>query len=299
VISALVTPFSSGGDVNHEAFQRHVQALSEAGIHGYFVNGTTAEGAYLSTEEKRVQLRIARETAGAGQIICSAAIQPSTEAVLVEMEALEPEEPDYVVAVPPFYYAVSQEGIYEHFRRIAQASSAPLIVYDIPQHTQNAVGPALRRRLVREGICVGIKDSTGNFPDFSRLLLEPELGHVAWIQGNDVLDCASLQLGAAGMVSGLSNVAPEVFVRLYEASRQGDHEAMCEAQRRINRLADIGQAAGGSPVSGIKAALSLEGHCSHQLRVPGDTATESQKQAVGAILSELGLEFGSAARGMR
>ena len=132
VIPAIITPMNEDGSIDFASLEKQAAYLSEAGVHGFFIGGTTAEGAYLSTEEKGEVFKVVRRVTGGKQFLCAAYIQPSTAAVLGEMRALEASRPEFVVAVTPYYLSMRQEDILAHYRRIAAAAPAPLILYNIP-----------------------------------------------------------------------------------------------------------------------------------------------------------------------
>ena len=139
VIPAIITPMDQQGKIDYGLLEKQAAYLSEAGVNGFFIGGTTAEGAYLSTQEKREVFKVVRRVTAGKQFLCAAYIQPSTALVLEQMHALEATEPEYVVVVTPYYLAMRQEDILEHYRRIAAAAPAPLILYNIPGNTHNLI----------------------------------------------------------------------------------------------------------------------------------------------------------------
>ena len=168
VIPAIITPMDEQGAIDFALLEKQTEYLAAAGVHGFFVGGTTAEGAYLSTREKGEVFRAVRSVTGGRQFLCAAYIRSCTASVLEEMRALEKTEPDFVVAVSPYYLAMRQQDIKAHFRAIAREASAPLIIYNIPGNTHNPIALETVLELAEEDNVVGIKDSTGNFVEFSR-----------------------------------------------------------------------------------------------------------------------------------
>ena len=106
VIPAIISPMDEQGKIDFDLLGKQAAYLSEAGVHGFFIGGTTAEGAYLSTEEKGEIFKVVRQVIKADQFLCAAYIRPSTTAVLEQMRALEATEPDYIVTVTPYYLAM-------------------------------------------------------------------------------------------------------------------------------------------------------------------------------------------------
>jgi 4-hydroxy-tetrahydrodipicolinate synthase len=283
VIPAIITPLTEQGKIDFELLEKQASYLSGAGVHGFFVGGTTAEGAYLSTEEKGEIFRIVRRVSGGRQFLCAAYIQPSTDAVLEQMRDLKATEPDYIVVVTPYYLAMRQEDILQHFRRVAAAAPAPLILYNIPGNTHNPIALDTVLQLAQEKNIVGIKDSTGNFIDFSRGVLGGHPEGFVWIQGEDYLDGPSLMVGCHGIVTGLGNARIEPYVRIYQAAREEDWQTVRACQARINALYGIIRLCGNS-IAAAKVAAELAGRGSRWMRQRSQSLTDEQIEEVAAIL---------------
>lgn len=288
VIPALITPMKQDGSVDWKSMEANVDYLSKAGVHGFFVNGTTAEGPILTRSEKREAVRLVKEVSGGKQTICAACIAPAVSLVLEEVADIAPLEPDYIVCVAPFYYPVPQRVIIDHFTRICASTDIPVIFYDIPQHTHNPVELPTRLALVESGSGAGFKDSSGDFVAFSRSILGTRRKDFAWIQGDDLLDGYSMGIGAKGVVSGLSNITPKHHLELIELAERGEFAQLLEIQKKINRLAGVIPAAGGRVIAGIKAATARLGRGEPWLRHTGLTVDERERAAVFAVIDELG-----------
>jgi 4-hydroxy-tetrahydrodipicolinate synthase len=142
-------------------------------------------------------------------------------------------------------------------------------------------------QLAREPGVAGTKDSTGDFIGFSRGVLGHQAEDFAWIQGHDPLDGASLMLGARGIVSGLGNVRMDDYVAMYAAAQARDWEGVKELQRRINALFEIIRVCDGRTIAAIKAALSIEGRCTHWMRIRSMSASAEDLAAVERVLGNL------------
>jgi 4-hydroxy-tetrahydrodipicolinate synthase len=285
VIPAIITPLTEQGKIDFDLLEKQASYLSGAGVHGFFVGGTTAEGAYLGTEEKREIFKVVRRVTEGGQFLCAAYIEPSTDAVLEQMRALEATEPDYVVAVTPYYLAMRQEDILHHFRRVAAAAPAPLILYNIPGNTHNPIALQTVLQLAQEKNIAGIKDSTGNFVDFSRGVLGKNPEGFVWIQGEDYLDGPSLMVGCNGIVTGLGNARIEPYVSMYRAAREEDWRTVRACQARINVLYGIIRLCGNS-IAAAKAAAELAGRGSRWMRQRSQSLTDEQIKEAAQILGE-------------
>ncbi len=287
VIPALITPMNENGKVDFDLLSQQAQFLSDAGVHGFFVNGTTAEGPILTRTEKKEAVRVVKEASGGRQAICAACIAPSADQAIEEVRDLESVEPDYIVCVTPFYFPVNQAAIIDHYEKISKSTDLPLIFYDIPQHTGNPIAIETRFELIRRGLGVGFKDSTGNFVNFSRSIYESPKTDFIWIQGDDFLDAYSVEVGAKGVVTGLSNITPEPYLELFRRAEANDRAGMIDVQKRINAMAGVIGAANGRVIAGIKSAVAYLGRCEPWLRHRRLTCTDAETAAVRKVVDAL------------
>lgn len=287
VIPALITPMKKDGSVDYESMEANVAFLSRSGVHGFFVNGTTAEGPILSRSEKREAVRIVKSVSEGRQTVCAACIAPSADLVIEEIREIAALEPDYLVCAAPFYYEVPQEAIIDHFTRICASTDLPIIFYDIPHHTHNPIEVPTRRALIDAGLGAGMKDSSGDFSAFQRSLFGCTRKDFIWIQGDDMLVSYSIAIGASGLVSGLANVAPKPFIELIECAEKGDVKGLFRIQEKINEVARILPAVGGRVIPAIKAAVSYLGRCEPWLRHTALTANENETAALVKVVDGL------------
>jgi 4-hydroxy-tetrahydrodipicolinate synthase len=289
VIPAIIVPLNEDGQINAQLLWKQSNYLASSGVQGFFVNGTTGEGAWLSTEEKIKVLKVVREIKKQEQFLCAACIQPSTEMVLREIEIFAPLGPDFIVSVTPYYYSVSQNDILWHFNEIAQHSPVPIIVYHIPQNTHNPIEFSTILELSRIDNIAGIKDSSGNFINFSRACLNKVPEQFSWIQGEDYLDAASLNIGADGMVTGLGNVYIEPYIKMYQAAQANDVKKVFQMQRKINELYEIIQVTGIKVIPSIKAAASLLGRSHKWMKMASQALNTQEVNRLKEVLKKLSL----------
>ncbi len=286
-IPAVVTPLKENGRIDEKLFAKQIAYLADAGVDGFFINGTTGDGPLLSKDERLETLRIAGEITEGRQFLCAALIHPSTEQVLEEIEAFEQLEPDFLVAVTPFYYSVSQKVIVEHYRTIVRATSIPLIVYNIPQCTHNKISYETFLQLAKIEEIAGIKDSSGDFVTFSRWLYGAPAEETAVVQGEDYLAGPSLNAGAKGLVSGLSNVWVKPYVEIMKASKRGDWNEVNRKQREINKLYEIIEVTGGKVLPAIKAGTAIMGRSTRWLKMGGEELNKEEIRKIENILKQL------------
>lgn len=285
IIPAIVTPITQEGRLNFNDLEKQTEYLVNAGIHGLFICGGTGEGAYLRTEEKKDVIQAVKETADGKIFLCAALINSNTRAVLDELKAIEGCAPDYVVATAPYYHAASQKDIYEHYKIIAEQSRYPVIIYNIPSTTHNYIEPETIKRLSEIDNIAGVKDSSGNFMNFTRGLFGNTNDDFSWIQGEDYLCGATFLAGGDGAVSGLSNVRVEPYVEMYRAYQDGDCKKIKECQNRINKLYELIHRFGNGNAA-IKAATELYGRGSRWMQIKSMSLDDDQMREAEKILDD-------------
>ena len=289
IIPALILPFDENGKINFEFLEKQVSYLVSSWVYGPFVNGTTGEGAWLTIDEKAEAFKVVKEISEEKVFLCAACIQPSTEIVINEIKAFEKLEPDYIVAVTPYYYSVSQNVIIEHFKKIAQYASIPLIIYNIPQCTHNKIELSTVLKLSQEENIAGIKDSSGDFISFTRGTCTSVPESFSWIQGEDYLDGSSFNIGADGAVTGLGNVFIEPYIQMYKEAKKGNYQKVNEMQKKINKLYKIIQITGGKGIPAIKAGTALMGRSSKWMKIISMSLNDDEVEKIEKILIELNL----------
>ena len=289
VIPALILPVNKEGKINFKLLEKQTTYLISEGINGIFVNGTTGEGAWLTMEEKEQVFKFVKEINKGKVFLCAACLQPTTELVIREIKIYEKYEPNYLVAVTPYYYSVSQDIIIEHFKKIARFSSVPLILYNIPQCTHNKIELSTILKLAKEENIAGVKDSSGDFISFTRGMYAPVPETFSWIQGEDYLDGSALNCGANGMVTGLGNVFIEPYIRMYQAAKKGNYRKVNEMQKKINKLYEIIQVTGGKAIPAIKAGVALLGRSTKWMKLSSLSLDEEEIRKVERILTNLSL----------
>lgn len=289
VIPALILPINKEGKINFKFLEKQADYLASAGVDGIFINGTTGEGAWLTTEEKIQVFKTVKKVTKGNQVLCAACIQPSTEMVINEIKAFKKLEADYIVAVTPYYYSVSQNVIIEHFKKIAQYSSLPLIIYNIPQCTHNKIELSTVLKLAQEENIVGVKDSSGDFISFTRGVYTSVTESFSWIQGEDYLDGPAFNCGANGIVTGLGNVFIEPYIQMYRETKKGNATKVNEIQIKINELYEIIQVSGGKVIPAIKTAVALLGRSTKWMKLSSLSLDDEEIRKVEKILINLGL----------
>ena len=224
VFTALVTPFSQdGAHVDYESMERLLETQRKAGVSGVVVCGSTGEAATL-TDQEYVEVASFVRTKTKGSLPCIAGISVSATARAVEMARnIEELGCDGVLIAPPPYNKPTQTGIVEHFRAISRATALPLIAYNIPGRSGVPIAPTTLGTLSREGLIVGIKESSGSIDSLADTmnLVDPSCQVVS---GDDSLTLAVMAYGGVGTISAAANVLPHEIVRQVDAWNSGRAE---------------------------------------------------------------------------
>ncbi len=266
IIPPIVTPLNADGSVNYADLEKLVEHLIAAGVTGLFPLGSTGQVAYLTDADRlKIVEAVCRTTAGRVPVIAGA-IELTATRVAESARKLLDAGADAIVATAPIY-AISDEGeIADHFRMIRAAIHAPLFAYDIPVRVHRKLSPKLLVDLGKEGVLVGVKDSSGDDVSFRRLIAMNEAaGHpLALFTGHEMVVDAMALVGADGAVPGLANVEAAAYVRLWNAAKAGDVKTAIAEQDYLNRVFEIvfcptGRSGDAAGVGAFKAAMAAIG----------------------------------------
>lgn len=270
--TALVTPFQEGA-LDLPALERLIEEQIAAGITGVVAVGTTGESPTLSHEEKEQVIRLTVEIAKGRCQVLAGTGSNSTAAAVMATEAAEKMGVDGMLVVAPYYNKPSQEGLFRHFRAIAQATTSPLMLYNIPGRCGVDIGAETVERLaVGCRNIVSIKEASGSVERVSDLRARlPEAFTI--LSGDDSLTLPFLSVGAVGVVSVATNVFPAEVVALVQAFRSGDVKTAREMHLRLLPVfKDLFIEPNPVPT---KTALAWRGAMSAECRLPLCEMTEA------------------------
>jgi 4-hydroxy-tetrahydrodipicolinate synthase len=268
-LTALVTPFK-GGKVDFEALAKLVDWQIEQGVDGIVAVGTTGESATLDVDEHvAVIAAIVKASRGRVPVIAGAGGNATTEALELT-HASEDAGADALLHVTPYYNRPNQEGLFRHFEAIARATKLPILLYNVPTRTACDLLTETVVRLAELDNIVGIKDATGNLVRGSELIAK--VGErMTVLSGDDGTAFPLYAIGARGVISVVSNVAPRAMSDMWDAVKAGDWARARQRHyelRVLNHLLFVEP----SPAP-AKAALALLGRCSTEVRLPLVPAT--------------------------
>ena len=284
---ALITPFHNDGSIDFNGLERLLEHCINGGVDYFVVNGTTAENPTLSKEERYAVLDFVLEKNANRLPVIFGIGGNNTMAVAQEMSAFNVDGVSALLSASPYYNKPTQEGIYQHYRALSEASSLPIILYNVPGRTSSNISAETTLRLAAdfENI-VAIKEASGNLDQITELVLgRPEDFKI--ISGDDNLTFAMLGIGCDGVISVSGQGVPEVFCKVYDEAVQGNWSESKEAHLSLFNLTNL-LFAEGNP-AGIKAVLQLRGLCEDTVRLPLIVASEGLKRALKLELEGINL----------
>lgn len=282
---ALITPMNQDGSINYEQLRDLIDWHIENGTDGIVAVGTTGESATLPVEEhlavieatvKHVNKRI--------PVIAGTGANNTVEAIALS-QAAEQAGADYTLSVVPYYNKPSQEGIYQHFKAIAEATSIPMVIYNVPGRTVVSMSNDTILRLAEIPNIVGVKEASGKIGSNIKLINSVPEGF-AVLSGDDPTGLPFMLCGGHGVVTVAANVAPKLFADMCRAALEGD---IATARRLNEQLIPIYNTMFCEPSPAApKWGLSLLGKCEPHVRLPLVALTEDGQAKVRAALEKSG-----------
>jgi 4-hydroxy-tetrahydrodipicolinate synthase len=285
VITALVTPFR-GDAIDEEALRRLVDEQIRAGIDGFVPVGTTGESPTVTVEEHiRIIKIVVEETRKRVPVIAGTGANSTREAIELTIEA-RAMGADGTLQVTPYYNRPTQDGLFRHFKAIADAASLPIVVYNVPGRTGCDLLPETMARLCEVPLVVGIKEATGSAQRAAQII--SRVGdRMAVLSGDDATAFPLYALGARGCISVVSNVAPAEMAAMWDAAVAGNWNKARELHYRVFPLSE-GLFIEANPIP-VKAALAMMGKITDEIRAPLYPMAGANREKVRKILVDLKL----------
>jgi len=285
IIVPIITPLHEDESLNLDELRAQIERQIESGIDGIFTTGTNGEGYILSAAEKRQVLATTIDQvkgrvpvyAGTGCISTKETIEQSLTAKQLGA--------DVISLITPSFANASQEELYQHYKTIAEAVDKPILLYNIPARTGNALDPQTVRRLSKIKNIVGVKDSSGNWDNLKAYIdITKERKDFVVLSGNDSLILDGLIEGGHGAIAGCANVYPVLLSSIYDLFAQGKIEKAIVAQNSIASLRAVFKF--GNPNTIIKKAVELLGHPVGPCKAPFNRVSEEGLEALKLVLAE-------------
>jgi len=283
---AIVSPMRDDGSLDYDAYRRLIEWHIAEGTNGIVAVGTTGESPTVDHDEHCELIRIAVETVR-GRVPVIAGTGGNSTAEAIELTAYaKGVGADASLQVVPYYNKPTQEGLYQHFRKVAESVDLPIILYNVPGRTVADLSTETTLRLTQVPGIVGIKDATGDLARASDLLKRAPKPFAVY-SGNDDTALALMLLGGHGVISVTANIAPRLMAELCKAALAGD---LSGARALNNRLLPLHLKlfVEPNPIP-VKWALARLGRIGNGIRLPLVTLGEANRPVVEAALRELGL----------
>jgi len=284
VIPPMISPLTRGGDPDGPAIVTLVEHILGGGCTGLFVLGGCGEGAWLTLEQRAAVVRAATRAAGGRAPVLAGVMLPATGAALDAAREAADEGADGLVVGSPYYFRVDAATQQRHVESILSAVSLPILLYNIPQATHNPLSSPAVARLAQDARVLGIKDSAGDFEAFQGFVaVKKQRPDFRVLQGNEHLAAASLLQGGDGLVPGMANFAPALFVALHRSAAEGDAPACATLQEEITDLCTLHTH--GHWLPALKAACAMLGLGNGVPAPPLLPAAEGERRQIEAILT--------------
>lgn len=284
---ALITPFKQDESIDFDALGKLIEYQIRNGADYLVVLGTTAETPTLSDDEKREIMHFAvRKAAGRLPLVVGIGGN-NMRAVIEHIRTDDLDGFDAILSACPYYNKPSQDGLYAHFKAIAQASEKPIILYNVPGRTGVNMTAETTLRLANDfRNIVAIKEASGNFSQIDDIIKnKPQ--HFAVISGDDGITFPLITLGAVGVISVIGNAFPKEFSRMVRLALEGDYASARNIHHHFTELIKL-LFVEGNP-AGVKSMLSAMGFCENKLRLPLVPNTITTYEKIRQVLEQLNI----------
>ena len=286
---ALVTPFKSDGSIDYDALTRLVEYQISNGVDFLCIMGTTAETPCLSAEEKKTLKQLLVDRVAGRVPLLMGCGGNNTAAIVSELKSNDWSGIDGVLSVCPYYNKPSQEGLYQHFKAIAEASPVPVVLYNVPGRTGVNMNAETTLRLAHDfDNIVAIKEASGNITQMDDII-KNKPANFDVIAGDDGITFPLITLGAVGVISVIGNALPAEFSRMVRMALNGDYEHARIIHHKFAELFKL-LFVDGNP-AGVKAMLHAMGMIENQLRLPLVPTRLTTMEKITAILKELDIRY--------
>jgi 4-hydroxy-tetrahydrodipicolinate synthase len=284
--TAIVTPFTKSGAVDEAGIRRLTRRQIDAGAHFLCPCGTTGESPTLTDDERvRIVEIVAEEANGAVPILAGAGGYDTKE-VIHSAALMQAAGAAGLLSVTPYYNKPSQEGLYQHYKTIAENTPLPIVIYNVPGRTGVNVEVATLSRLIQIPNIIGVKEASGNVTQMCEICRAVPDSFLV-LCGDDALTLPLMAIGGRGIISVAANEIPGDMVSMVEAAERGDFAAARAIHARILPLM-LGNFLEANPIP-VKAAMAAMGLIDEHYRLPMCPPKAETRQRLVEILKELGL----------
>jgi 4-hydroxy-tetrahydrodipicolinate synthase len=280
---ALVTPFNAQLEVDYKALTRLVKHVTDGGVNYLVVMGTTGESVTLNKEEKKKVLSHIKSVNEGKLPIVLGIGGNNTQEILETIEHTDFTGITAILSVSPYYNKPTQEGIYQHYVKIADACPVPVILYNVPGRTSSNILPETTLRLAKHKNIIGIKEAAGSVEQVMKIVhKKPENFMV--ISGDDALTLPFMSVGAVGVISVVANSNPKLFTEMVNHCLNADFIAAQKPHYQLLEIIDL-LFVEGNP-AGVKAALKALGIIDDYVRLPLVNVSEATYNKLAALMKQ-------------
>jgi 4-hydroxy-tetrahydrodipicolinate synthase len=288
--TALVTPFTAGGELDEKAVRRLGRRQIDAGIHFLVPVGTTGENPTLTLAERlRIVELLVDEAAGRVPILAGAGGYDTKEIVHLAGE-MRKAGASGLLSVTPYYNKPTPEGLYQHYRAIAESTPLPIVLYNVPGRTGTNIDPATLVRLAAIPNVVGVKEASGNIAQMCEVCRAVPADFIV-LSGDDAVTLPLMAVGGRGVISVVSNQMPAEMAQMVEAAERNDFARARAIHTRMMPLMSINFVES-NPVP-VKAAMAAMGLLDEVYRLPMTPPRPESKEKIVKVLKDLGLLTGA------
>ncbi len=284
IIPPIVTPMYEDESINTDELRRQVERQIKNGVHALFCFGTNGEGYILNGKEKELVLKTVIDQVKGRIPVYAGTGCISTKETIEQSKMAEAAGADVLSIITPSFAKASQAELYTHYETVAKAVDLPIVLYNIPMRTGNALEPETVARLAEIDNIVGAKDSSGNFDNLKAYIDLTKDKDFAVLAGNDGLILKCLTAGGKGGIAGRANVYPHTMACIYNSFIAGDLEAARRYQDSVQSFGDVLKF--GNPNTIIKMAANLLGYPVGPCRAPFNQLSEEGLAALKKVLEE-------------
>lgn len=284
--TALITPFTRTGAVDDAAVRKLARRQIDAGVHFLVPCGTTGESPTLTTDEKRRIVELIVDEAKGQVPVLAGAGGYDTREVIHAASDMQKAGATGLLSVTPYYNKPTQEGLYQHYKAIAESTPLPLVLYSVQGRTGCNIEPATVERLAAIKNIVGIKEASGNVTQMAEICRAVPTDFLV-ISGDDALTLPLMSIGGRGIISVASNEIPSEMSQLVEAAERGDFAQARTIHTKLLPLLLVNFVE--SSPGPVKFAMSAMGLCEEVYRLPMVPIKDTSKQKILGVLRELGL----------
>lgn len=283
--TALITPFEEDGRIDYASLEKLICAQLDAGVNALVICGTTGEPPAMTDTERSDVIRFAVRTVAGRIPVIAGTGSNCTASAAANSRRAEELGADGVLVVTPYYNKCTQDGLFLHYRTVAESTSLPVIAYNVPGRTGVNLLPSTAARLTEIPNLAGIKEASGNITQVINTAKAIEGSNISLFSGDDPAALPIFAVGGVGLISVASNAVPAGIKELTDACLAGDYATARKLQYRYQRFFEL-MFAEVNPIP-IKAACALLGLCKPYMRLPLTPATDATTAALREEMKKL------------